>query len=68
MLNIHVAFHVKLVVLEPGVYGHSITRHDLLAAQSAQYRYMLICFYGVTYDTLLHMPFNLLLLVTLLLW
>ena len=65
--SVHVTFQVKLVVLEPGVYGYSITRHDLLATQSAQYHYLLSYFSGVTNDTLWHMPFVLLLPIMLLL-
>ena len=65
--SVHVALQVKLVVLEPVVNGYSIARDDLLTTQSAQCRYLLSYFAGVKNDTYLHMPFVLLLPVTLLL-
>ena len=43
LIRAHVAFRVKPVVLETGVNGHSVARHDLLATQSNQFRYLLNC-------------------------
>ena len=44
---------------------YSITRHDFLATQSAQYHYWLSHFSGIIIDNLLHMTFDLLLPVML---
>ena len=58
-VNVHATFQIKLMVLEQD--GYNITRHYLLAAQSVQYSHQLNCFSGATIDTLLVIPFDVLL-------